>query len=78
MTISGGGRGFGTAGFWTPGDALRVSRWRSGVRNGGCLGVPLGVCFLPRQMGWLCTDHGGGLVLGVCGALPSKVSEAGR
>ena len=60
--------------------ALRTSRTvrGPGAWNGGLLGVLLGACFLPRQMGWLCTDHGGGLVLGVCGALPSKVSGAGH
>ena len=46
--------------------------------GGGLLGVPLGAFFLPRQMGWLCADCGGGLVLGVCGALLSEVSEAGH
>ena len=52
MTISGGGRGFGSGG-------LRPVSSSGGMR-------------------WLSTDHGGGLVLGVCGALPSKVSEAGH
>lgn len=29
-------------------------------------------------MQWLSTDHGGGLALGVFGALPSRASEAGH
>ena len=33
---------------------------------------------VPWCVGWLCAGRGGGLVLGVCGALPSEMSEAGR
>ena len=32
----------------------------------------------PWWVGWLCTDCGGGLAVGVCGALLSWVSEAGH
>ena len=34
--------------------------------------------FSGARVRWLSTDCGGGLALGVCGALLSKVSEAGH
>ena len=48
--------------------------------SGGGRGLVAGSSpvFSGARVRWLCADCGGGLVLGVCGALLSEVSEAGH